>query len=99
MEPGRVPAVYSVDHGDCFVRAYVLTRPAADTQRRRIPDLRLHGPGLGVMTPDAPQGTPLEKNRGADARPIVDGIVGDVEDDPVGHVSTWQATCGVRSGI
>jgi len=35
---------------------------------------------LGVVTPPAVQGAPLKKDRRADARPIVDGILLDIED-------------------
>ena len=43
------------------------------------------GMGLGIAAPQAMQGTALEEHRGAQARPVMEGVGADVEDEAFGR--------------
>ena len=53
----------------------------ANAFRPFVEDLRMGTPALGVVAPDAVQRTTLHKERCPYARPVVDGIALDVEEE------------------
>jgi hypothetical protein len=55
------------------------------------------------VAPEATQRTPLEKDRGADTRPIVDGEPLDIENNAVcmffvGHIEPFRRTANEKIG-
>ena len=68
-----------------FSRAFLHTLAAADTSAFPVDQLIPWILTLRVVAPPAPQRASLKKNRGPNPRPVMDGILFDVEDSALSN--------------
>jgi hypothetical protein len=61
------------------LRAACQAFAAADTFHRQVLDFGAAAHGFGIVAPEAPQVAALEKDRGSDARSVMDAKTLDVE--------------------